>query len=103
MCAELLPRFLPCVSSSANKQLTALPIVAQNHSIQQQTASLLTTYCMLLSQGVMGQHCLRHCLRIEKETVGHGMLYVHGQSLPSAGSLLFVAGCFPLLLFADTC
>ena len=28
---------------------------------------------------------------------------MHGQSLPSAGSLLFVAGCFPLLLFADTC
>ena len=44
------------------------------NSIQQQTASLLTTYCMLLSRRVMGRQCLRHCLRIERETVGHGML-----------------------------
>ena len=45
---------------------TVYTSAAQNHSRQQQTASLLTTYCTLLSQGAMGQHCLRHCLRIEK-------------------------------------
>ena len=70
-----ISRFLPCVSSSANGgPQTAHTSAAQHHSIQQQTASLLTTGCMLLSQGVMGQHCLRQCLRIERETVEHGML-----------------------------